>query len=127
MSADGHGVLRRIAVHVEETRSGFEWVLSEAEDDEDDEDDENEGPWRSLKRARKAVETYRASMADGLLALQTLIDDLDTGPRRSADVEPETTPVRAGRQPARKASKTEGETSRAKATTGSAFGFGLMK
>ncbi|WP_052810799.1 hypothetical protein [Variovorax paradoxus] len=124
MSADGHGVLRRIAVHVEETRSGFEWVLSEADDDEDD---ENEGPWRSLKRARKAVETYQASMADGLLALQSLIDDLDTGPRRSADVEPESKPVRAGRQPARKASKAEGETSRAKARTGSAFGFGLMK
>jgi hypothetical protein len=118
----GQDVLRRIAVHVEETPSGgFEWVLSEA-DDNGDEDDE--GPWRSLKRARKAADTYKASMADGLLALQSLIDDLDAGPRRPTDSEPDSKALRAGKHPARKAAKPEREK---RPATGSAFGFGLMK
>ncbi|SFQ36978.1 hypothetical protein [Variovorax sp. 770b2] len=119
MSTGTQDVLRRIAVHVEEAPSGgFEWVLSEADDDED------EGPWRSLKRARKAAHTYKASMADGLLALQSLIDDLDAGPRRPTGAEPDSTTVRAGKEQARRAAKPGSEK---KPATGSAFGFGLMK
>jgi hypothetical protein len=120
MSTGTQDVLRRIAVHVEEAPSGgFEWVLSEADDDEDD-----EGPWQSLKRARKPVDTYKASMADGLLALQSLIDDLDAGPRRPIDSEPDSKAVRGTKQPAREAAKPEREK---RPATGSAFGFGLMK
>jgi hypothetical protein len=125
MSKGRQGVLRRIAVHVEETKSGgFEWVLSSDDNDNDndngtDDEDEDAGPWRPFKRARKAVETYKASMADGLLALQSLIDDLDAGPRRPADIAPDSKAVRTGR-----AAKSESEK---KPATGSAFGFGLMK
>lgn len=32
----------------------------------------------------KATRTYRLAMADGLVALQGMIDDLDAGPRENA-------------------------------------------
>lgn len=65
--------LRTIALHVEEpTPRAFVWVLSEARAD---------GPWQALQRANTPAARYRDAVAQGLLALQALADDLDTGPR----------------------------------------------
>lgn len=68
--------LREIAVHVEEPRPGrFAWVLSERE--------REGGRWAELQRASAPVDSYRQAMADGLLALQALVDDLEQGPRKA--------------------------------------------
>ena len=66
-------------------------------------------------------------MADGLLALQALTDDLDIGPRTSAvpESEPERRPAR--KRPARSAPSEHQDKSSAKATGRTVFGFGLMK
>ncbi|MGI4779111.1 MAG: hypothetical protein ACRYGA_13520 [Janthinobacterium lividum] len=42
---------------------------------------EHGGAWQSLQRAERKARTYSEAMADGLLALQALVDDLDVGPR----------------------------------------------
>lgn len=64
--------LRHIAVHVVEPKPGrFAWVLTErgAQD------------WQELDKAASLAASYRQAMADGLLALQALVQDLDVGPR----------------------------------------------
>lgn len=69
--------LRPIALHVEEPAEGdFRWVLTERD---------ARGRWAGLDRASAPAGTYRQAMADGLLALQALVDDLDTGPRKAVD------------------------------------------
>lgn len=68
--------LRLIAIHVEEPAAGaFRWVLRERGDS---------GDWAELERAPAAAGTYHQAMADGLLALQAMVDNLDTGPRRNS-------------------------------------------
>ena len=67
--------LRHIAVHVEEPLHGaFEWVLSERGTDDQ---------WRQLQRADSTQGAYKDAMADGLMALQAMVDDLSLGPRLS--------------------------------------------
>lgn len=67
--------LRSIALHVEEPRPrAFVWVLSEARAD---------GPWQPLQRATAPAPRYHEAVAQGLLALQALVDDLDSGPREA--------------------------------------------
>lgn len=68
--------LRSIAIHVEQGQSGtFRWVLSEWDS----------GPqWLELRRAPAGVASYKLAMAQGLVALESMIDDLDQGPRRAA-------------------------------------------
>ncbi|MDM0059098.1 hypothetical protein [Variovorax fucosicus] len=124
MSMKAQDFLRRISVHVEEPRSGaFEWVLSEADATDADADQ-----WRVLKRARNAAKTYKDSMADGLVALQALIDDLDTGPRSPGVLEPEPDRRQARKRPARSApSEHQKQESPAKATGRTAFGFGVLE
>ncbi|CAN7762264.1 hypothetical protein LJR039_007148 [Pseudorhodoferax sp. LjRoot39] len=64
--------LRQIAVHVEEPHSGkFTWVLTERAGED----------WQPLSRAQSPVRSYKLAMAEGLLALQDLVQDLDLGPR----------------------------------------------
>lgn len=64
--------LRLIAVHVEEPEPmRFSWVLSER----------SGSRWDELQHAEQPAETYRQAMAEGLLALQALVPDLDAGPR----------------------------------------------
>lgn|SRR6476620_5773833 len=64
--------LRHIAIHVEEPKRGhFEWVLTERIGRN----------WRALDRSTSPVETYKAAMAAGLVALQNMVEDLDVGPR----------------------------------------------
>lgn len=68
--------LRPIAVHVQEAApSRFHWVLTERG---------SGNGWAEIQRAPAPAATYRQAMADGLLALQALIDDLDIGPRSAA-------------------------------------------
>lgn len=130
MSTKARASLRRIAIHVEEAKTaGFEWVLSEA--------DVNAGDdrWTVLKRARKALKSYKASMADGLVALESLIDDLDVGPRTTAESEakpeadsPEPEGVHPRKRPSRPApAKHRDEKPPAKTSGRTVFGFGLMK
>ena len=65
--------LRSIAVTVEEAAPGaFEWVLLERHSE-----------WAPLHRAKRPVATYAKAMSAGLLALQDMVDDLDSGPREA--------------------------------------------
>ena len=65
------GALRAIAVTVEEPEPGaFVWVLVEQGSE-----------WAQFSQAEKARGSYARAMADGLLALQDLIEDLEIGPR----------------------------------------------
>lgn len=69
-------MLRHIAVHVEEPAAGgFHWVLTEQS---------HGSAWLEIQRAGRAAGTYQRAMADGLLALQAMVEDLDAGPRRAA-------------------------------------------
>jgi len=64
--------LRHIAVTVEEPDAGqFAWVLIERLG----------RTWRELARSDAPVAGYAGAMAEGLLALQSLVDDLEIGPR----------------------------------------------
>lgn len=76
--------LRPIALHVEEPADGdFRWVLAERD---------ARGRWAGLDRSAAPAGTYRQAMADGLLALQALAEDLDTGPRKAVDDEADADP-----------------------------------
>jgi len=69
--------LRRIAVYVDEPEPGwFAWALAEA--------DEGASNWAQIERADEWVGSYKEAMAAGLLVLQQMIDDLDSGPRDEA-------------------------------------------
>lgn len=102
--------LRLIAVHVEETAvSRYQWVLTERAEAHE---------WHELDRSASTVTTYKKAMAQGLLALQALIDDPDAGPRRKAsprkgDSEERGSPVPEVAEPDIPASR-----------KGSLFGFG---
>ncbi|MGK6308981.1 hypothetical protein [Variovorax sp. DT-64] len=66
--------LRHIAVYVEEPKPGrFAWVLAELEG----------RSWRQLDRSGSPVGSYKTAMAEGLLALQAMVEDLDLGPRKA--------------------------------------------
>lgn len=72
--------LRLIAVHVEEPRpQRYEWVLTERNPEDE---------WIELDRSKDGVATYKQAMANGLLSLQALAGDLDTGPREQGDPAP---------------------------------------
>jgi len=71
--------LRRLAIHVEEPRRGaFQWILSEVEE---------AATLVEVERAKSPAKTYRQAIADGLLALQAMVDDFDIGPRSQQKVE----------------------------------------
>ena len=79
-----HTSLRSIGLHVAEPTAGnFCWVLSERENTATSDYEECDAPWTELRRAPAAVATYHQAMAQGLLALESMIDDLDQGPRRT--------------------------------------------
>lgn len=67
------GALRKLAVTVaEEEASGFRWELVELLPD---------GTWSALESSGKRLRSYHQAMAQGLLALQNTVEDLDVGPR----------------------------------------------
>lgn len=80
--------LRQISIHVEEPEAGnFLWVLTErASHDE----------WKVCREADAEVRTYKQAMADGLLVLEGMVDDLAIGPRRpdSADLDWRPKPIK---------------------------------
>lgn len=66
--------LRHIAVYVREPKPGrFAWVLTEASEDM--------STWSDLEVAEEWANSYRVAMAEGLLALQQIVPDLEAGPR----------------------------------------------
>lgn len=70
--------LRSIAITVDEAEEGgFVWLLLEKEVE-----------WTPLQRAEQPTKSYADAMADGLLALQALVADLDAGPRETATADP---------------------------------------
>lgn len=74
-----HSVLRHIAIHVEEASPGhYAWVLSEQQPDD-------AATWTVIQRATAPASTYQAAMAQGLIALEAQVEDLDAGPRRTAE------------------------------------------
>lgn len=73
-------LLRPISVSVEEPAAGqFRWLLCERG---------SEGAWSQLRRAPQPVASYRQAMAEGLVALESMIDDLEIGPRSPAGSPP---------------------------------------
>ena len=86
-------LLRPIAVSVEEPVAGqFRWLLSERG---------SEGVWSQLRRAPQPVSSYRQAMAEGLMALEAMIDDLEIGPRSPAGPQPAPPRSDAPRHPTR--------------------------
>ena len=70
-----NSTLRQIAVYVDEpTEQDFRWVLQERGED---------GQWTRLAGDDSGSTTYKEAMANGLLRLQSLVANLDTGPRLS--------------------------------------------
>ncbi|WP_146187987.1 hypothetical protein [Acidovorax sp. CF316] len=68
--------LRHIAVYVDEpTEGNFVWVLNERGRD---------GEWMELERAKSSSPTFKDAMAQGLWKLQSLVPDLNAGPRQPA-------------------------------------------
>jgi len=118
--SDSHPPLRRVALHVEEVRAGrYQWVLSEVAD-------ADSAPWTPIDRAASLASTYREAVAQGLLALQGMVDDLDTGPRQAqaaADDEIEQDPKAEHHAP--DGDNTPAHEKAEGAHT--AFGFGLVK
>jgi hypothetical protein len=95
--------LRHIAVHVEEPRnSQFVWVLTERAGEN----------WQPLSRAKSPVRSYKLAMAEGLLALQDLVEDLELGPRAQQEETARPSPA-AAPEPAKTAP-----------AQGAYFGFG---
>lgn len=100
--------LRHIAVLVEEPRRGaFAWALIERSG--------ADGEWHPLQRAAETTTTYRTAMADGLLALQQHVDDLDAGPRTDAPTARRAAPAQTAPSPSDKP---------AEPAKGAFFGFG---
>lgn len=66
--------LRLLAVHVEEPNPGtYEWVITEQRSGDQ---------WVEIDRATGGRHRYKEAMADGLVSLEQMIEDLDQGPRR---------------------------------------------
>ena len=71
------GSLRAISLTVDEPESGaFRWLLLESR---------VPGEWVELSSATLSHMTYALAVADGLVALQALADDLDVGPRNASE------------------------------------------
>ena len=100
--------LRSVAVTVlEDSKGAYRWRLVELEEDN----------WRLLRQQPRAMKTYKAAMAAGLVELQAMVEDLDVGPREEelgSEAERESAPAPA--------SGSDHEEGRKK---GAAFGFGL--
>ena len=108
--------LRHIAVHVEEPKPGrFAWVLTER----------GAHDWQELDKAVSLAQSYHQAMADGLAALQALVQDLDVGPR---SVDEQASMHEDARSPEKQADRSAKQQKRgeknAPAAGKSFFGFG---
>lgn len=69
--------LRLLAIHVEEPTPGtYEWVITERR---------SRNQWSEIDRSTDGRNHYQEAMANGLVSLEQMIDDLNEGPRRSLD------------------------------------------
>ncbi len=113
-------VLRLLAVHVAEPAHGrFEWVITERV---------REDQWKEIARGDDTYGVYKDAMANGLVALEQMIPDLEVGPRRDVGKsEPAQTPRKRSAQPA--ASDARNGAARPEATPKNApyFGFGPIR
>lgn len=112
--------LQSVAVHVTEPEAGaFQWALTKLEADH---------TWSELQSADTTRPTYKEAMAEGLLALQARISDLNAGPRADATERHGPTP-RHGPRDATEVEPAAGSDSdpesRTEPTRRSVFGFGL--
>jgi len=65
--------LRILSVYVEEPKAGrFAWAIGERG---------SKGAWSEVDRSAELSSTYKEAVADGLLALQRMSEDLEQGPR----------------------------------------------
>ena len=104
--------LRSVAVTVlEDSKGAYRWRLVELEEDN----------WRLLRQQPRAMKTYKAAMAAGLVELQAMVEDLDVGPREE-ELESEAERESAPEPEPEPASGSDHEEGRKK---GAAFGFGL--
>ena len=102
--------LRPLAITVDEPSAGsYRWRIVERVADSRE--------WSELQAAPKNFKTYSKAMAAGLVALQSLITDLDDGPR---DVAQNDAPGDADGKEA-EGSEASGDS---KAPSGRFFGFG---
>lgn len=111
-------VLRRLAIYVEEPEPGrFEWVLGELD---------GEDTIVVQQRAPRPVGSYKTAMANGLMALQRVVEDLDGGPREDLQA-PASANELHDKQPSseRAPTKRSAENAQARPSRGTAFGFGL--
>lgn len=108
--------LREISVTVTESNpDAFKWLLLERDADE----------WRRLEAASASVDSYREAMANNLLRLQSLIDDLERGPRKTDRLENK--PTASSRPRERHADSSQSaDGSSNKSLRGTAFGFGKL-
>lgn len=108
--------LRHIAVHVEEPNPGrFAWVLTER----------GAHDWQELGKATSLAASYHQAMADGLLALQALVPDLDLGPRSVDELASMHEEARSPEKPADRAAKGQKRGGKTAPAAGkSYFGFG---
>ncbi|CAN5915729.1 hypothetical protein BH11PSE13_BH11PSE13_20860 [soil metagenome] len=103
--------LRPLAITVDEPSAGaYRWRIVERVADSEE--------WSELQAAPKNFKTYSKAMAAGLLQLQSLISDLDEGPRDQAPAGGSTMNKSADTE---KGSETAGEP---QAPRGKFFGFG---
>lgn len=113
--------LRPIAISVEESRAQrFVWVLLERESEGD--------AWHTLAQADSAVASYQEAMADGLLALQALVEDLALGPRLEEAGDAKQKPARSAKRKTERRHERkdddEADTSAKAPARKSYFGFG---
>ena len=102
--------LRSVAVTVlEDSKGAYRWRLVELEEDN----------WRLLRQQPRAMKTYKAAMAAGLVELQAMVEDLDVGPRE------EELGSEAERESAPEPEPTTGSDHEEGRKKGAAFGFGL--
>ena len=111
-------VLRLLAVHVAEPDPGqFEWVITERV---------NEDRWREIHRAEDGYKTYKSAMANGLVALEEMISDLDVGPReQSAQTDVRQSASKVPGQPPQL--EQNAPASQIKPKTADYFGFGPVR
>lgn len=110
--------LRRLAIYVEEPEPGrFEWVLGELD---------GEDRIVVQQRAPRAVGSYKTAMANGLTALQRLVEDLDVGPREDLQAPASANELHVKQSSSDRApTKSSAEDAQARPSRGTAFGFGL--
>ncbi|MFN9470325.1 hypothetical protein [Acidovorax sp.] len=109
--------LRHLAVHVVEPRVGdFRWVLIELTQDH---------TWSEIEIGKVRVATYKQAMADGLVALEAMVRDLDHGPRSDAAQEGLSRLARREKSEVRGNNPAARDDGLGHVTRRSAFGFGL--